>query len=477
MSFLQQKWMLILSMVALSTYLQAQEQITSMTLEDAINYALAESPTIKEAQINIADAEAQIDERKSVGLPQLNGSVNFQRYLEIPVQPLPEEFDIFGPLGRPILGIADDIGSENLSGQTNEQLQILNSILNAPQGDGVSFFRKNNLTAAVNLDAMIFDGTYFVALRAAREYRNYVQVDYANKRRTVENRVIDAYLPVLFLQENIELLDKNIQNLEKLFFETKELYEAGFAEQLDIDRQELSLANLTIERDALRRQLENAKAALKFSMNYPLESELLIEDDLEEMALQLSDDVLQGKYNYTARPEYQVATSGISLNELNIKQYRSGYLPSLRASAVYQQQYQGDSFSDGFWAPTAFVGLTLNVPIFDGLMKEAQIQRAKLQLELAEVQRKELGRLIDLEVETSRKTYLSALESYDNQRKNLELAERIYNTTQVKYREGVGSSLEVTQAEQSLYSTQSNYMQAIYDLLQAKINVEKALGR
>ena len=165
------------------------------------------------------------------------------------------------------------------------------------------------------------------------------------------------------------------------------------------------------------------------------------------------------------------------MNELNVKSSRSGYLPSLRAFGVYQQSYQGNSFSEGFWAPASFVGLSLNVPIFDGLDKEAKIQRAKLQLELAEVQRQELGRAIDLEVSTSRKTYESSLEQYKSQKRNLELAQRIYDTTQIKYREGVGSSLEVTQAEQSLYSTQSNYIQALYDLIVSKMNVEKALGK
>ena len=477
MSFLLRQ-MLSLAFVLLAiSAAWSQQKLTSMTLEDAINYALAESPTMKEAQINLADAEQQIIERRAFGLPQLSGNVNYQRYLEIPIQPLPEEFDIFGPIGRPLLGVANDIGTDNFSNNTNQNLQILDAIINAPAGDGVSFFLKNNFTASLNLDAMLFDGSYFVGLRAAKEYRNYVRVDYENKRRDVKSRVIDSYLPVLFIQENIELLDKNIENLEKLLFETKELYKAGFAEQLDIDRQELSLANLSVERDNLNRQKENAVAGLKLAINYPIADPLLVEGDLEEMALILSDADLNGKYSYEGRPEYQVATSGLQLNEMNVTLNRSGYLPSLRAFGTYQQSYQGNSFSDGFWAPTTFVGLSLNIPIFDGLEKEAKIQRAKLQLELAETQRQALAKVIDLEVATGRKNYLSAQKRFDNQKKNLELAERIYDTTQIKYREGIGSSLEVTQAEQALYSTQSNYMQAMYDLIVAKVNVERALGK
>lgn len=121
---------------------------------------------------------------------------------------------------------------------------------------------------------MVFDASWFVALQASREFRNYTQIEFATQKREVENAVTEAYLPVLLIQENIELLDKNISNLEKLFFETKELYRAGFSEQLDIDRLELSLSNLQVERENLVRQKQLTMENLKFHMGYPLEEPL-----------------------------------------------------------------------------------------------------------------------------------------------------------------------------------------------------------
>jgi len=176
------------------------------------------------------------------------------------------------------------------------------------------------------------------------------------------------------------------------------------------------------------------------------------------------------------RPEVALIDQAIRMSELNVKLNKAGYLPSLRAFGTVQQQYQGDDFETGFWAPAAFVGLNLNVPIFDGLNKKAKIQRARLELEKTRNQREELLRGIRLEVATAQTNYRSASERLERQQQNLELAERIYETAQIKYREGVGSSLEVTQAEQSLYSTQSNYMQALYDMLLAKERLEMALG-
>lgn len=452
----------------------AQQQAPQMSLEDAIDYALENSLKIKNAQVAIADAEEQIVERRSTGLPQVNGSLRFQHYLAVPRQPLPEGFDIFGIFGQ---ALAVDL-YDQLSVPT--QMAVDNAFSGTGGGEGgeegIAFFLQNNFTAGVDVSTMVFDGSFFVALKAARAYRQYTLRDFATTQREVENAVIEAYLPVLLVQENIELLEKNIQNLEQLLFETRELYKAGFAEQLDIDRQQLSLSNLRVERENLVRQKEVALANLKYTIGYPIGAPLIVSDDLDAMALE-AQALLSGDANPSARPEVALIDQAIRMNELNIKLNKAGYLPSLNAFGAVQQQYQGNDFETGFWAPSAYVGLNLNVPIFDGFNKKAKIQRARLDLEKARNQREDLVRGISLEVSNARTNFRNASNRLQSQSQNLELAERIYETAKVKYREGVGSSLEVTQAEQGLYTTQSNYMQALYDVLQSKARLEMALGQ
>jgi outer membrane protein TolC len=426
-----------------------------ISLDEAIGYALNENVAIKNAQINIANAEQQIIERRSFGIPQLNADVSYQRYLKLP--PLPPTFDSFGAIFELL---PDSLGG------------------GMPQTDGeASIFFRNTFTLGLNLDAMIFDGSYFTGLQAAKAYRQYVDQEMQIERREVKNKVINAYLPVLLLNENIQLMDKNIDNLEKLHFETSELYKAGFAEQLDIDRLELSLTNLKVEKENLLRQKQVAIANLKFSMGYPVDEEIDVIGDLESMTIEAAESDLVAAVNFSNRPEYGLMDKGIHLNELNIRFNRSGYLPSLRAFGAYQYAYQGNNSNDGFWAPTSYIGARLSIPIFDGLMRKAQVQRARLDLEMVKVQRDELMNAIKLEVTNARTNYLNATERLEAQKRNLSLAQRIYDTTQIKYREGVGSSLEVTQAEQSLYTTQSNYMQALYDLVAAHCALLQALGK
>lgn len=439
------KTILLLLFAIPSFLLQAQEPLT-LSLQEAIDYALEHNVSLRNAQIEIADAEEQIIERRSFGLPKLNGSVGYNYFFQLPKSLIPATF--IDP--------------------------------NAPDGEfaELQFGTANDLTLKLEATSMIFDGSYFVGLRAARAFRSYVEKDLNSKRRDVENGVVETYLPALLLQRTKETLAKNLTTLDKLLNETTELYKAGFVEQLDVDRLELSIANLKTEQTNIDRQMDLIYNALKFQMGYPMDQEIVIADEIESLLIPATNDELTAEVDYNTRPEYQVLMMGRRLNELNVELNKASYLPSLGAFASYQQSAQGDNlFKNPFWIPTGVVGLSLNVPIFDGFEKKAKVNRAKLDLEIVDNQRKDLERAIKLEVANARVSYSAAQSRLDDQRKNLNLAEKIFSTTQIKYKEGVGSSLELVQAEQSLFQTQQNYIQSIYDLLLAKTNLNKALGK
>ncbi|MEO0626538.1 MAG: TolC family protein [Bacteroidota bacterium] len=435
---------LLLLFGTLHIALQAQETNTgTMSLEGAINYALDNSNVIANARLGLQDAELLIKERLSTGLPNINAGLNFQHYLQVPVQAIPPEF--LPP------------GTE---GPTE-----------------VSFLLKNNFTADIGLQTMVFDGSFFVGLRAAREARNYAQLQLDTEARQVKNQVVDAYLPVLLISENLNVLDRNIENLRTLFNETSALYESGFVELLDVDRLRLSLDNLQTERENLEQQRENVLRALKLSMNYPMDQPLVVEDELDLISVAVEDEDLRGSIPFAQRPELLLLDRAIALQDLNTELQRSAYLPSVYANAGYQYQYQGNTLSDGFWAPTGVIGLNVNIPIYDFGGRRARVQRAQIERDNVFNQRKDLQNLITLEVTNARNSYLTAQRTLEARVRSLELAQRIYDTTQIKYREGVGSSLEVVQAEQALYEAQANELNATYELLVAKETLYQALGK
>jgi len=393
------------------------------------------------------------DKTRATGLPQINAAANLNNFFKVPVSVLPEAF------------VASSRDAEG----------------NLPEGFSrqVSFVLKNQFDAALNFRTMVFDGSFFTGLKAASLYRTLVQDELSAKQQSLKNRVVTAYLPIILLTENLKILNKNITNIEKLRDETSALYKEGFVEQLDVDRLALSVANLTVEKENLERQIATTMNNLKQMMNFPIEQELVIQDNLGRVVPIPAPKDLTGPVDYYNRREYKVAETGIQLNELNEQYIKNVYLPSLNLNASYTQAYQGDKLFGGenkFWAPTGVIGLSLNVPLFDGFGKGAKIQRAKITTEIAKVQHQQLANSIDLEVANARVDYKSALDREQSQRRNMELAERIYSTTQIKYKEGVGSSLEISQAEQSLFAAQRNHLQALFDLLIAKLSLDVALG-
>jgi len=420
-------------------------QVPSFTLEEATRYALEHSTAVKNAQIAIADAEGQILESAAIGMPQLNLGVDYQYNLKLPSTLVPAQF--FDP--------------------------------NAPEGEfaEVQFGTKQNAVARVDLQAQLFDFSWVVGLIAAREFKKFTQQQYEATQLDVRHRVRTAYLPALLIQSNLDILERNIANVQRLLDETRALYREGFVEQLDVDRLELSLSTLSAERDNLLRQKAIALNRLKFVIGYPIEAPLEVSDSFESLLAGVPSQDSTASISFDSRPEYRTAATGVYLNELNVKRFRAGYLPSLHAFGSYAQNLQGDKLDGAFRFPSAMVGLSLKMPLFDGLYKKALIQRARLDLEEARNNLQELGRSITLEVQNARVEYANALRRLENQQRTLELAQKIYDTALVKYKEGVGSSLETAQAEQTLYDAQRNYTQAMYDLLLARYNLNKALGK
>ena len=439
---------LIISGLALLWLFPAFAQNASpqaFTLKQAVAYTLQNNVSIANADLSITDADQLIKETMSIGMPKLNAGINYQRFIDIPTSLVPAEF--FG--GNP--------------GEFAE----------------VQFGTNHTLNASLDFNVLAFDGTFLVGLQASRLFKEYTGIQKLQVEQELKTNVTKAYLGTLVVKENQAILEKNITNLEKTLNETKALYKEGFVEQLDVDRLELSLQNLKTELDNLARQEDIVKNALKFAMGYPVTEELVIEDNIEGLLASGFTATLDEKLDLNNRAEIKVVDKGLELNDMDVKQYKAGYLPSVVVFASYQQSLQtNELFKSPYnWFPTTVAGLQINVPIFDGFEKRSKIQRAEISKRKAQNQRKELVQALNLNVENAKIAYRNAAEQLESQKRNLALAERIYKTTQIKYSEGVGSSIEVTQAEQSLYQTQGNYINALYNLLVAKADLELALGK
>jgi outer membrane protein len=422
---------------------------TTMSLAEAIQFAVANNPSIRIAQIQIQDAEWQIRENKATGLPQLTAGLNYQYFFQTPVAVLPEIFGI-----NPQTGEVD------------------------PNFDRtVSFALTNSLGAQIQVNHLIFSNSYRVALKAAQRYRLLVQQQYEVAVRTVRNQVTDAYLPALLIEQNLDIFAKNIGNLERLLGETQQIQQAGFAEQLDVDRLQLSLSNLRTERENLERQRLIVVNALKMTMGYAITDSLALSDNLDQLIANYAQADLATTVDYMKRPEYLQLLRGQDLSSMQIDLNSRTWMPNIAWFASYSPSFAGNNlFKEAFFTPQGLVGVSVNFTLYDGGAARARRERALLGVATILEQKKQLESAIQLEVENSRKQYLNAAQRVRNQQQNLALAERIFNTTQIKYKNGIGSSLEMSQAEQQLYAAQQALMQSQFDLLTANVAVRKALG-
>ena len=411
---------------------------STMSLSDCISYAVQNHPSVQTAMLQTKDAEWQLKENTAIGLPQFSAGASYQHFFQAPALP------------------AEALG------------------FSAPPGTKIAFQLTNSISGNLQYSQLLFSNSYLLAIKASRYYREYVQIQLAAAKATVRNQVVDAYLPSLLISDNLSILDKNLANLEQLLSETKAINKAGFAEQLDVDRLELSLATLRSERDNLVRQQEVVVDALKFAMGYPVTESLQLSDNLEQLLSQYADVDLTTQVNYSNRPEYTQLLKGRELSQIQVDLYKKPYLPVLSGFIQAQGSYQGNDKL--FWIPSAVAGLNLSLPIWDGGATKARKERAMISAQNIDIQRGMLENAINLEVEGARKSYLNALARVSNQEKNLDLATRIYETTQKKYKAGVGSSFELVSSEQQVYSAQQALMEAQYDLLTARIAVKKALG-
>ena len=424
--------------VALLLILRLEAQKT-MSLSEAIDYALAHHPDIRVANLNVKDAEWQIQENKATALPHVDLGVSYSYFIQQPAIP------------AIALGFGED---------PNQKL---------------TFALRNNLAGKISVNQLLFNNSYLIGMKAARMYRDYVNLQLDAVKEKLRQNVRDAYLPALLLTESVAVLDSNIVNQELLLNETKAIYKAGFVEQLDVDRLDLISSTLKTERESLLRQRDILIDVFKFAINMPASEQVILSDDLTSLLNAYADINVEEELDYNSRPDYVTMQKLKEMNKLNIELYDKDWLPTVSLFASYDPTFQGNDKL--YWIPSAIAGISVNMPIYDGGLSRAKQERAIIAAMEVDEQSDMMIRGFDLEIQNARNQYKNAVQKVKDQERNLALAKRIHNTSQIKFKAGIGSSFEVTQAESALYQTQGQLVQARYDLLQSIVALNKALGK
>ncbi len=423
---------------------KAQEASSNVySLQQAIDYAYKNSPNYLNIQNDVLMAKYKRKEVLGMAMPQITASVDMKNFLEIPASVVPGQF-----FGGPAGSFA-----------------------------AVQFGTTFQTQAGTSASLLVFSADYLIGLKATKEYIDLMNINVTRGKTELVSQVSKAYYSVLVNNERIKVLDANIVKLEKLLNDTKAFNKQGFVEQIDVDRLEVALNNLTTEKQKIVRLISLSENVLKFQMGYVGGDNLVLTDSL---SISDNTEISVSKIDVAKRSEYQLLESQQRLNTINVKRLQFGYLPTLVAYGnIAANGFGNDLKYVGYinkYFQTRLIGATLSLNVFDGFQRHYKIQQAKLDFKKGENNLKNLQLAIELEGASAVVNYNNAVSSLQVQKRNLDLAKNIYTVAQKKYEQGVGSNLEVINAQASLKESETNYFNAVYDMLVYKIDYLKATG-
>ena len=435
----------------------------AFSVKDAVDYALKNSVQVKNALLDIQSQQAMNKEITAAALPKLSASGSGSFNPNVAVQTIP---DFISPS---IYGVLVD---NNVKDGSGNPIKMPSKFGFFPIGFGAKWAGQ----AGIDFQQLLFDGQVFVGLQARRASIKNATLAAEVTQEQIKANVYKIYYQLVVGKRQLGTLDANIVNLEKLLNDTKQIYKNGFAEKLDVDKVQVQLSNLETERLKAENQLEAGLEGLKFLMQMPPQDQLVLTDTLSDA--ELKSDIMSEDYLYENRKEFQQLETAMELGKFNIKRYELSKLPTVALAANYGQsgQWQNFDFFEGPYYSSSYIALRLNFSIFDGGAKNAQIQQAKIDLRKMENNLEALKFSIDNDVRQARILMKSALVTMDAQKRNIDLAQEVYNTTKLKYEQGVGSNQEMSTAQTDLITAQNNYYSSLYDAIISKIDFLKAAG-
>lgn len=426
---------------------RGQAQTTQVfSIKQAIDYASQNNQNIMVAQYDQEIGKQQIIEARGRALPQANINGTFEDKLKVPLLIIP------GGLG----------GSEG----------------------GIPMGYQYNSSLSGEVTQMLFDQSFFVALKAAKTTNEFYKQKAAQVDEQTVYDVAQAYYQVIVVQKRLQLLNSNLASTSKTLANTELQFKNGLAKQVDVNRLRVNQNNLKSQIEQSEMSLVQAMNGLKFKMGMPMAEKLILADTAlafspadEQIALATIEP------NYNNRSDYQVLQSNYRLQELDVNNFSSAFFPKLTAFANYGYQAQGSDFgfaptasNDWLDFTTASVGLRLSIPVFSGFQRVSRVQQSRIKALQVQEQIQQKEQNINMEVSNAQTQYRSTLQRIQSEQQNVKLAEEVYKVTQLEFQEGVSSSTDLVNAETSLREAQNTYITTLLNLYTARLDLEKSKG-
>jgi outer membrane protein len=449
------KSLLWLILAGMTGTLYAQKEAVILTLDQAFDYALQHNKTLLNARDNVTSSKEKVKETFSQGLPQVNGSVDFMTYFNYEMK-----FD-FGGSGETNIDYSKlDAGD----------LEILNA-LGQMFGSSEPIILNNQMSAQAQISQLIFSGQFWAGLQTAKIAKRLADQSLVKTELDIKENVANSYYMILITEQNLRIIGENLNNMMVTLQHTDNLYKTGVAEQTDVDQLKVTVSQLKNTQKSLERMIQLNYNMLKFQLGIAPEEEIELADKLDQVINNINPQgILATDYNITDNINYQLMESQVLLSKKQVDIQNWAYSPVISGFYSYTKKIITTNFD---LTPNHLAGFSLSVPIFSSGMRRSKVAQAKIDLEMARRNQE----MVREQLETQRKqllfNYQNALENYLTQKENVDVANRVLTNIHNKFREGLVSSLDLTQANTNYLTAENNYLTSVLTLLQAQISLEK----
>jgi outer membrane protein TolC len=432
----------LILLIFLPIYLLAQKNV--LTLEDAIKIALENSNQVKLAQLEILKSDEKLVEARSALIPRISASGSYSRYLKKPVLFLPPD----SPFGRMTGGVIE-IGFDN------------------------------SYLGAISLQMPLFSWNLYAGIRSALKGKSLAEQAYKSVTLKTIADVKKAFYGALLARENykitkmrVDLAEDNLKNVEKM-------YRQGIASEYDYISAQVQYQNLLPLLIQAENNLELAKNALKLVLGIDVKEDIEVEGEMKVDSLIGVDYASSLKDLYEKNPDLKQAELQVELSREIVSLEVSGHLPSLflTGNLQYQAQANDFNFNQYRWIRTTFIGLQIQIPIFNGFGTQARVDQAQASFQQAIERLNFTKQALENELKNTIYRIEQSGRRIESQKRAVELAELGYKIARKRFESGVGTQLEVSNAEVNLAQARLNYLQAIYDYLIAMSDLEKLTGK
>lgn len=474
------------AMMGVGVMAQGEEPGLSLDLKGAVEYAIANNKNLMNARQELIKSDKSIWEAISQGLPQVDATLDYMTYFnyELEFQFGPSEDFEFSPeqLNSAASQTISEFSGVPMAGLDPITMQDIYNHSAGNYYDGLlqgmmppsTILMSDQMTAKMQVSQLIFSGQYIVGIQTAKLAKIISRQALENSVSETKENVVNAYYLVLIAESSLEKVKQNLENLRKILEQTRKMYEAGMAELIDVDQFSVTVNQLENTRRSMERNLEMNYNMLRFTLGLPADTKIELTDDLNALFEESeAAELLLSDFNKEQNLAYKILDSQTEINKKMWDLEKWNYGPTLAGFYNYNIKFRTTGFD---MTPDHLAGFSVNMPIFSSGMRSAKTAQARIDYEIAERKEEILGDQLELQESQLKYNLQSSLDNYFVQEENVEVAQRVLNNYRRKYQQGMVSSLDVTQANSNYLEAESTYLTAVFEVMNAKIQLEKLMN-